>query len=126
MRNLGAAVVFLLLAACASSSASGDRNAVIVNPDAKSRLALQNAVSKTLGVAYVVLAEDALTKESTLIIEPARIRDFQGRLLQGRDSRGPERFHLVKGKKKNDCVLVYEHTGTRIPLIDTECKASKS
>src|SRR5262252_3860246 len=98
MRNIGAAIVFILLAGCASSSASDDRHAVIVNPNAKSRLALQNAVCKSLGVAYVVMAEDALTKESTLIIEPARIRDFQGRLLQGRDSRGPEQFHLVKGK----------------------------
>ena len=125
MRIVTILVVFTLLTSCASSSASVDKSAVIVEPNAKSRLALQNAVSKSLGVAYVVMAEDALTKDSVLIIEPARIRDFEGRLLQGRETRLPERFHLVKGKKKEECVLIYDRTGARIPLADTHCKAHK-
>src|SRR5690349_4416463 len=97
----------VLLAACASSSAAVDKPAVIDKPDAKSRLALQNAICKALGVSYVVLAEDALTRDNTLTIEPARIRDFEGRRLQGRETRMPESFHLVRGKKKDECVLIY-------------------
>src|SRR5712672_1729295 len=83
-------VVCVTLSSCASSSTPGDKPVIIENPTAKSRLALQNAVCKSLGVAYVVLADDALTHESTLIVEPARIRDFEGNRLQGRETRMPQ------------------------------------
>jgi hypothetical protein len=112
-----------MLASCASASKTADKPVVFDQPDAKSRLALQNAICKSLGVAYVVLAEDALTHDNTLIIEPARIRDFQGRLLQGRENRLPESFHLVRGKKKDQCVLIYDRTGARTVLADSHCKA---
>jgi len=125
IRGAALGVALGLLSSCASSSAANDRPAVIINADAKSRLALQNAVSKSIGVAYVVLGDDALTKESNLIIEPARIRDFEGRLLQGRETRGTELFHLVMGKKKDECILVHERTGAHIPLADTHCKSHK-
>ena len=114
------AILAFVVAGCASSSAKGDAAALILEPDAKSRLALQNAVSRTLGVSYVALADDALTKDSVLTIEPTRIRDFEGRRLQGRETRAPEIFKLIAVKK--DCYLVHERTGTRTLLANTRCK----
>jgi len=109
-------------AACSGSSARPDRPVIIDKPDAKSRLALQNAICKSLGVAYVVLADDALTHESALTIEPARIRDFEGRRLQGRETRRPEQFHLVQGAKKGECVLIDDRSNLHTTLANTTCK----
>lgn len=108
---------------CASSfAADADRPALIDQPDYKSRLALQNAICKSLGVAYVVLADDALTHDSILIIEPALIRDFESSRLQGRETRLPERFLLVRGNRRGECVLIHDRTGTRMTLPDAHCK----
>jgi hypothetical protein len=116
------ALVVGCIASCASSSPAVEKPVVFDKPDAKSRLGLQNALCKFLGVSYVVLAEDALTHDSALIIEPARIRDFEGRRLQGRETRVPERFHLIRGKKKDECVLVYDRNNARTTLADAHCK----
>ncbi|HYM34900.1 MAG TPA: hypothetical protein VET48_05850 [Steroidobacteraceae bacterium] len=110
------------LAACAGSSTRVDKPVVIDKPDAKSRLALQNAVSKSLGAAYVVLPDDALTRDSVLTIDPARVREFEGRRLQGREARAPELFRLVRGNKKEECVLIQDRTHLRMTLPDTHCK----
>jgi hypothetical protein len=118
-------VVTIAFTACASSSAQVgkvDKPVIIDQPDAKSRLALQNAISKALGASYVVLADDALTRENTIIIEPTRVRNFEGQRLQGRETRMPEKFHLVRGKKKDECVLVFDRTGVRTTLVDAHCK----
>lgn len=116
------ALALSTIAGCASAP-SHDRPMVIDEPDAKSRMALQIAVSRTLGVAYVVLADDALTKDNVLTIEPARIRDFQGRRIQGRETRPVEVFHLTRGESKKQCVLVYDRTGVKMLLADTRCKS---
>ncbi len=115
-------VALASLVACAHSGAA-DRAGVIVEPTAKSRLALQNAVSRALGASYVVLADDALTTDDTLFVEPARVREFGGQRVQGRETRMPERFHLVKEGKT--CILIHERTGQRTSLVDTECKNDK-
>lgn len=126
-RSVRERIFALALAACAISSCASsparDKAVLIDEPDAKSRMALQVAVSRTLGVAYVVLADDALTKDNVLTIEPARIRDFQGRRIQGRETRPVEAFHLVRGEKKKECVLIYDRTGARMLLADTRCKS---
>jgi hypothetical protein len=72
----------------------------------------------------VRLADDALTAESTLVIERASHRDARGLPIQGRELGLPERFHLVKSG--GACVLVHERTGRRFPLERTECVESGS
>src|SRR5258708_13046062 len=80
-----------LLASCATSGgkrpAEDGVPAVIVEPTPESRAALLQAVTDALGVEPL-LADDALTRGSTLIIER--------RHLEGRERALPEKFHLLK------------------------------
>ena len=70
----------------------------------------------------VTLADDALTRESTLTIERNRPRDAEGRPLDGRDPGRPEHFRLFKTGA--DCVLVQESTGRRWKLTASSCVAA--
>jgi hypothetical protein len=110
MRRFAAA----LLASCASAGGTRpDREevpAVIVDPTPQSRAALLQAVTDALGVRPL-LADDAFTKASTLIIER--------RHLEGREMSRPEKFLLFK--IGDDCVIVHERTGQRSPLVETRC-----
>jgi hypothetical protein len=113
MRGLLAA----LLASCATPGAqraeSSDEGApaVIVEPTPQSRAALLQAVTDLLNGAQPLLAGDALTRESTLIVER--------RHLEGRDRGTPERF--VLRKVGTQCVLVHEKSGKRAVLVETKC-----
>jgi len=93
----------------------------IVNPTAETRATLAKAVQSALDGATVTLAEDALTADSTLVIERAVRRDAKGLRIQGRELSPPERFRLVKSG--GACVLVHERTGRRFPLVHTDCVA---
>lgn len=104
---------------CATSSAADEQAAVIVQASSKSRADLQSAIHKALGDRDVMLAEDALTRESGLSVEPVRLRDANGSLVQGRELRAPENFRLVK--KGRHCVLIHERTGERFDLAHTQC-----
>lgn len=106
----------LVLAAAAPDA---DPPALIVNPTAESRAALVQAVRAALNGAPVTLADEALTRESTLVIERAVRRDAAGRRVQGRELGLPERFHLVKSGAS--CVLVQERSGRRLVLEHTHC-----
>ena len=81
------------------------------NPEGAGQLELAQAVSSALHGAPVTLADDALTRDSLLIIERAH--------LSGRDLDKPEHFRLVKIGK--DCALVHERTGKRTTLASTTC-----
>ena len=105
--------------ACATPSPEPEQAAVIVQPSAQSRAALQSAVSKALRRDGVRLADDALTSDSTLLIEPVRPRDAAGLPLQGRETRPPEKFRLVKSGRS--CILIYERTNERQDLPQTQC-----
>ena len=108
-----------LCAAALLSATAQDRPAVIVNPTPEGRAALLEAVRSALGGVQVALADDALTRDSVLVIERTARRDPAGRRLQGRELGTPERFRLVKSGPS--CVLIHERTGRRIALDDTEC-----
>jgi hypothetical protein len=71
---------------------------------------LLQAVTDALGV-QPLLAEDALVRESVLIIER--------RHLEGRERSMPEHFRLFK--IADQCVLVHERTGRRSSLVETRC-----
>ena len=111
MKNLIAA----LLATCASPGPArlpdDARPAVIVEPNVRSRAALLQAVTDLLGGARPLLADDALTRESTLIIERTH--------LEGRDRGVPEHFRLFLSN--GICVLVREKTGQSATLVETRC-----
>lgn len=125
--NWPSLIALCVLAACTTVPAAQDVPAVIIAPDAQSRAELQHAVSAALDRTAVILAEDALTRDSRLTIERARLYDArtgiaQGR-AQGRETRMPEQFRLVKSGQ--DCVLIHERSGRRIPLASTQCAAQR-
>jgi hypothetical protein len=94
--------------------------AIIVKPTKESRAELARVVSSALNGAPVTLADDALTRESLLIIERAHPRDANGVPLSGRDFGRPEHFRLVKIGER--CALVHERTGERTTLPSTTCE----
>ncbi len=110
------------LLACRTARQPREEPAVLVDPTAGSRAVLQRAVSGALHGAPVTLADDALTRSSTLVIEPRWPRDAAGQLLSGRERGFPERFHLVRSDGR--CVLVHDRDGRRLELEGASCAAA--
>ncbi len=125
--QLQIAIALCVITACTTTPAAKDVPAVIVRADTQSRAELQSAVSHALNRTSVTLADDALTQDSSLIIEPLRLRDPQGSVAQGRaqgrETRMPEHFRLVKSGRH--CVLIHERTGQRMELANTKCAAKR-
>jgi hypothetical protein len=121
-RLLAACAVQFVLGACAASGSAPEGPALLVAPDTQTREELNRAVSSSLNDAPVTLADDALTKGSTLIIERQPARDAAGRLLGGRESGKPDHFHLVASGPR--CTLVHEESGRRIVLTTATCRAA--
>lgn len=111
------AVVF---AACKHVAPDATEPALIENPSDASRAALQNAVNAALGTE-VLLADDALTNTSVLIVERRIPSSIAGSPAQGRTMDEPVRFALVTNG--TDCVLVDERDESRYLLADTDCVA---
>jgi hypothetical protein len=109
----------VLIAACAAPAQ--DMPAVLLEPGARARLELAQAVSSEFGGVKVPLADDALTRTPELVIERASARDAQGLLLNGRETGRPEIFRLVLAASQ--CVLVHERNGHRIALASATCGA---
>jgi hypothetical protein len=114
-----AVAVMLALAGCATATARPDLPAVLTNPTAESRAELARRVSGALHGAPITIADDALTRDSTLIIERTRPRTADGVPLSGRETGRPEHFRLVKNGSR--CVLVHERTGKRWTLKAATC-----
>jgi hypothetical protein len=108
----------MVLTACASSSQSLPLSATLA-ADPASQAALRSAVSQALDAPSVQLADDALTTVSVLIIEPVRVRDAGGRLMQGRETRAPEELRLQK--RGEECVLVQVRTSRELVLQGASC-----
>ena len=106
--------------ACETLSPQSDLPAVITNPTAESRAELLRAVREATNGVSVTIAEDALTRDSTLILERAQPRDERGLPLDGRATDKPEQFRLVRRGPR--CELVHERTGRRWILTSTNCR----
>jgi hypothetical protein len=111
----------LVLGACNMNAVHEDRPARIVDPSDASRAELQQVVSGALNGADVMLADDALTESSVLIIERRKTGSLDSPPLSGRDLGRPERFRLVTSGA--GCVLVHEKDSARYVLHETECTA---
>ncbi len=119
MRAVWTVAGMLYLAACATVSTARDLPAVITTPTAESRAELLRVVTRALDGVPLTIADDALTRDSALIMERARPRGADGALLSGRETGRPERFQLVKNGSR--CVLVHERTGKRFTLSSATC-----
>jgi hypothetical protein len=114
-----AVAAVLGVAARAAASESGGLPAVLVNPTTESRAELARTVSGALHGARIAIADDALTRDSTLIIDRTEPRTADGVPLSGRRTGRPEHFRLVKEGSR--CVVVHERTGRRWTLKAATC-----
>ena len=107
------------LVACADMTARAQELALLT-PDLANAPVLKAAVEGELGVP-VELAGDALTKDSLLVIEPKPAL-IDGRPINGREQRRPDRFTLllVKGK----CMLRRESSGKLLALKGATCRSN--
>lgn len=112
------------LAACRAWPASPGLPALITDVGAASRADLERAVSQALGGAPVRLADDALTRESVLIVGRAQTRNVSGVPLNGRELGRPQHFQLLK--RDSRCVLLHLETGKSSVLPHTRCRPSPS
>lgn len=114
----------LALAACPKGSSQHDLPAVLTNPTPQSHAEIVRLVSGALNGAPLTIADDALTRDSVLIIERSRPRDAEGRPLVGRETGRPERFRLVKNGAR--CILVHEGTSERWVLAAATCAPERA
>jgi hypothetical protein len=121
MKELCLRFAFVIgVAGCRTVVTDYDRAARIIDADDASRAALQCAVADALN-ANVTLADDALTKSSTLIIQRSPPRSIQSLPAQGRNMDVPIQFRLVSNR--NDCVLIDQRDRSRYKLENTRCEA---
>lgn len=109
-----------VVVACQTTADHGDSRARIHNPTAASRAALQQVVNDVLGTE-VLLADDALTTSSLLIIERSPPRSMQNVPATGRNTEAPIQFQLVL--TAGDCILIDTRDGSRHPLRNVNCVA---
>lgn len=116
------AMVFVafLASACTTAELQDAQPAVLLAPTTATRAELHKIITAALGNRQLMLADDALTHESTLILDRQPRTDAGGALLNGRELGMPEHFALfVRG---SNCWLVRERTGQRWQLAHAQCK----
>jgi hypothetical protein len=119
-RAIALAVFVMSMSGCKNVAPDADQAAVIANPDAASRAALQQTVNAALHTD-VTLADDALTDTSVLTIERKIPQSVEGSPAQGRNMEMPIQFRLVTDGA--NCILVDQRDLSRAVLVDTECVA---
>jgi len=108
------------MVACKNVVPDEEQAAIIVNPTDESRAALQQAVDAALNTR-VLLADNALTDTSVLVIDRQVPRSIEGAPAQGRTMEMPFQFRLVTDG--TNCVLIDKRDGSRQVLTNTECVA---
>jgi len=110
----------LMVALCACrGDPTGSAPALLVDPDAATRVQLQRVVAAALHDADVTLSEDALVRDSILIIERQRHLAPGGTRIDGRELERPLQFQLIR--EGRDCILVQVGTDRRWSLPGVEC-----
>jgi hypothetical protein len=112
--------MLIMLVACQTVATGEDVPARITNPTDASRVALQQTVNEALHTD-VLLADDALTSSSMLIIERNTPRTVQGRLATGRNMESAVQFRLVMND--SNCILIDTRDESRHSLENTTCIA---
>ena len=118
IRSCVLAMAVLTPVACGTLSAQ-EQPAVIASPTAQTRAELVRVVSAAMNGQPVMLADDALTRDSVLTIERRTPPGPQGRAATGRTLEAPEQFKLVlRGTR---CVLVRAADGREWELEEARC-----
>lgn len=121
-RNLQLILIALLsLTGCKSQAEQSMVDARIDDHSEDSMAELHSVVTKALNVKNILLAPDALTKSSRLIIERKNHRSLQQGVMMGRNKERPEVFKLkLKG---GVCILLHPASNRSWPLLKSQCKA---
>lgn len=116
----------LISAACQSvgSDEPGDVSALVAKPTSASTTEIRDVVENALPGRNILLANDAFTKSSLLVIERRRHERLEGTLSSGVADETPQRFRLVLTGGK--CELVHLNTGQRHTLNRTRCRAEEA
>ena len=117
-RAIALIVVAMGFAGCKNVAPDADLAALIINPDAASRAALQAVVNAALHTD-VTLADDALTETSILTIERKIPQSIEGSPAQGRNMEMPIQFRLVANG--TECILIDQRDMSRAVLENTVC-----
>ena len=99
---------------------TGDVPARITDPTTASRAALQYAVNDALHTK-VLLADDAFTDSSVLVIERRQPRTMQDPPATGRIMEPAVKLQLVMNGR--DCILIDTRDSSRYVLENTSCVA---
>lgn len=110
----------ILLVGCKTTAVNEEYPARIIDPDDASRAALQAAVNAAMHTE-VLLAADALTETSTLVIERRSADTIGNSAAQGRIMDTPLQLQLVSNG--TDCILVDPRDDSRQVLGNTSCVA---
>ena len=105
--------------ACKSNTKQDYVDAIIINPTSESRTELIQFISSALNRKKVILADDALTEDSFLIIDHKLLNQKQHNAALGRINDIPVKFKLVTDGK--NCILRKENGNLRQILKNTDC-----
>lgn len=113
-----------MAAACRHQEPRDGDPARLLGADPGARAEIEGVVEHALNRADVLLAEDALTGSSWLVIERRRTGFVEDKPLPGRDLGRPERFRLLTDGER--CWLRYERDGRRYELERASCAREES
>ena len=108
----------LAMTGCKTIGSGEDLPARVTNPTIESRAALQQAVNDAMNM-NVLIADDALTDSSLLILERSPPRSMQNLPATGRNMDSAIQLRLVING--NDCILVDTRDAARYLLENTTC-----
>ncbi|MDE0451648.1 MAG: hypothetical protein OXI90_07765 [Gammaproteobacteria bacterium] len=109
----------LWLAGALPATPLANAPAIITNSTPSVRADISQAVTRALG-RKPLIADDALTTSSLLIIERREPRTIDGRVGSGRILDPPETFQLVLDG--DQCVLLHRRTEAAYPLENARCR----
>lgn len=121
MRRSGLSGILASLAvgACSGAAVQPDVPALRTGVTQASTQEIAQTVSTAMNGVPVTVADDALTTESTLLIERSTQRALGRPQVPGRSLERPQHFQLVVDASQ--CFLVHRETGLRWLLAETEC-----
>ena len=113
--------LLLLLAVCGCSgpAVQPDVPALRAEVSSASTEEIEQTISTAMNGVPVTVADDALTTESTLLIERSTQRALGRPQVPGRSLERPQQFQLIVDARQ--CFLVHRETGLRWLLAETEC-----
>lgn len=119
VHSMGFILAAAILSACQTVGVSPETEAILVQPTDACRAELRATIARMVNASSAALTDDALTRESLVIIEKKHPRDASGLPMAGRDFDKPEQFRLMK--INNECVLIRLRTSVREALRECGC-----